>query len=491
MMGTVAYCAPEQISQGRVDQRSDVYAAGVVLFELLTGTPPYKGESAMNVAYQHVHSRVPAPSSRVKGVPNEIDELVVAATDSDPTGRPVDAGAFLAEVADVRAELGLPVMPVPPRDRRAVRAPRLDKQHRTQDSATTDLLGRRGVNNDTTIVPRRAEPRIGDRMPPLITDEGAPPPPVVTPPRKLRQRSDKSRRRRRTIIGVVVMLMLGVAAGTAGWWFAAGRYSHIPAVANLSPQQAENKLEDAGFKWKLQPGQEFDAEVAAGHVLRTDPPADSRIARGRTVTIVISAGPHFYTVLPVAGKSLEQARDTLLSVGPVSLAGDVQQEPSDTVPAGDVTRTDPKAGAKVTADQTITIYVSTGPPIVKVPDIAAGTPYEQAKQTLSGLPGRFKVTKVEEFSDQYPAGQVISIPVDKARKFSTITVTVSKGPEFVTIPDFEPLEPLDSVQATLEHLGLHVNVQEAFGGNTRRVVGIDPPSGTSVEVGSTVTVTIV
>src|SRR5579875_3356984 len=76
MMGTVAYCSPEQISKGRADQSSDVYSAGVVLFELLTGAPPYEGESAMNVAYQHVHSRVPAPSSRVKGIPEQIDELV-------------------------------------------------------------------------------------------------------------------------------------------------------------------------------------------------------------------------------------------------------------------------------------------------------------------------------------------------------------------------------------------------------------------------------
>ncbi|MDT4985443.1 MAG: eukaryotic-like serine/threonine-protein kinase, partial [Pseudonocardiales bacterium] len=91
MMGTVAYCAPEQISRGRADQRSDVYSAGIVMFELLTGKPPYQGESAMSVAYQHVHSRVPAPSSRVKGIPTEIDEVIVAVTDSDPSGRPSDA----------------------------------------------------------------------------------------------------------------------------------------------------------------------------------------------------------------------------------------------------------------------------------------------------------------------------------------------------------------------------------------------------------------
>ena len=117
MMGTVAYCAPETIVHGRSDERSDVYSAGIMLFELLTGQPPFRGDSAMNVAYQHVHNRVPAPSSRVKGIPTPIDEIVVAATDSDPTGRPGDASAFLAELADARAELALPVVPVPPRER--------------------------------------------------------------------------------------------------------------------------------------------------------------------------------------------------------------------------------------------------------------------------------------------------------------------------------------------------------------------------------------
>src|SRR5206468_4458961 len=131
---------PEQISQDRVDQRSDVYAAGIVLFELLTGSAPYRGESAVNVAYQHVHSRVPAPSSRVKGVPNEIDELVIAATDSDPDGRPADAGAFVAEIADLRSALALPVMPVPARARPSGRSARAEVRHRPQDAATTEMI---------------------------------------------------------------------------------------------------------------------------------------------------------------------------------------------------------------------------------------------------------------------------------------------------------------------------------------------------------------
>src|SRR3954451_2306933 len=187
MMGTVAYCAPEQISKGSTDPRSDVSSAGIVLFELLTGSPPYKGESAMNVAWQHVHSRVPAPSSRVKGIPSEIDELVINATDSDPDSRPADAGAFLAEIADVRSELGLPVVPVPARDRSRSRRLRPDARQRTPDAETTDLLRGAAQTHDTTVVPGRSTERPPARPaapPARRLPESAPPPPVVIPPQK-------------------------------------------------------------------------------------------------------------------------------------------------------------------------------------------------------------------------------------------------------------------------------------------------------------------
>ncbi|MBJ7453724.1 MAG: serine/threonine protein kinase, partial [Blastococcus sp.] len=112
LIGTVAYLSPEQLERGRADARSDIYAAGIVLYEMLTGHPPYGGDTPLAVAYQHVHNDVPAPSTEVPGLPWQVDELVGRGTRRDPAGRPIDAGAFLAELADVRKDLGIEPVPV-------------------------------------------------------------------------------------------------------------------------------------------------------------------------------------------------------------------------------------------------------------------------------------------------------------------------------------------------------------------------------------------
>ena len=477
MMGTVAYCAPEQISKGQADQRSDVYAAGIVLFELLTGAPPFQGESAMNVAYQHVHSRVPAPSSRVKGIPSEIDELVIDATDSDPASRPADAGVFLAQLADVRADLALPVVAVPPRPRTAVRS-----DHRTtvlgggaDGLATTDLLGRTPSAHNTSVVPR-------------TDDRGdGPPPPIVTPPSKPPRRplSARARRRRRSLLALLILIIVGLAAGYTGWWFAAGRYGRVPNVAGEPQSTAITALRHAGYQVSATVRSDFSETVPAGSVISTSPGIGSRLQHGRTVTLDVSKGKERFTIPTVVGKTEAQARDALATI-PVKVGGETISKPSDTVAKGRVIGTDPPAGSLVKRDSVVTIIVSTGPPIITIPALAPNTPATDELNLLQNL--HFQVKQVQAYSTSVPANDVISIdPSGSAPKGSTITMTVSKGPQIVSVPNIPAGTPLGDAENALKQAGLDYTVR-SFSGNGSAVLATNPPAGTKVQAGSTVVI---
>ncbi|MEO9221652.1 MAG: protein kinase, partial [Mycobacteriaceae bacterium] len=113
ILGTAAYLSPEQVSPGRADARSDVYSAGVLLYEMLTGAPPYSGDTALSVAYQHLNTDTRAPSEQMPGLPPELDDLVLRATRRDPAARFADAGAMLAELLELRRWLGIVPVRVP------------------------------------------------------------------------------------------------------------------------------------------------------------------------------------------------------------------------------------------------------------------------------------------------------------------------------------------------------------------------------------------
>lgn len=492
MMGTVAYCAPEQIARGEADPRSDVYAAGIVLFELLTGSPPYTGESAMNVAYQHVHSRVPAPSSKVKpagDIPTEIDEIVVAATDSDPSGRPNDAGALLAELADARAATGLPITPVPPRVRdRSARPERT--RSRTPDRATTDALGAAPAH-DTVLVdgsrPGGSTSRMDAKGRPAAD---APPPPVVIRPRS--EADVRKRRRRRTLIGTLLVLALAVGAFFGAKAFIEWRFAHVPEVQGASLAGARADLEKAGYDVRVNEGKEFSDDVPLDHVLRTDPSPGSRLATGNTVTITLSGGKQTWIVPQTRGKSVNDALVALKATGDLTVRETPQQRYDDKVAKGTVIGTSPAAGSRVSSDQAITIVVSQGPPIVAVPQIASGTSYGDAKDALEKAD--FTVKRVDEYNDSVPQGDVISVdPDDRAVKFSTVTVTVSRGPETVAVPSVTGQTVADAEQA-IKAAGLVPKAQRITGGTVSpddRVLLARPNAGDTVRVGTTVTLYVV
>ena len=292
------------------------------------------------------------------------------------------------------------------------------------------------------------------------------------------------------MIVALIVILVGLAAGYGGWWFAAGRYSHVPKVLGSTFSQALHDLRQAGYKVAKQPAPEFSESVPRDHVLSTDPGPNARVPRGRTITVVLSAGPERFT-LPkdVANKTPDQVRSQLASI-PVNVAADLTPEASETVREGRVTRISPAAGTAVKRGDEVKIYVSTGKPIIAIPNVDPGTPYDQARQTLKTA--GFATSKVEEFSDTIAKDSVISIaPTGMAREGSPITITVSKGPELVEIPKITTGTPSAVAKAQLEKLGFVVKIVKHFGGILDEVVGLDPPSGTQVPPGTLITLDVV
>jgi serine/threonine-protein kinase len=525
MMGTVAYCPPEQISRGVADARSDVYAAGVVLFELLTGAAPYTGDSAMAVAYQHVNSDVPAPSSRQPGIPRQLDDLVLAATSREPSGRPLDAGAMLAELHDARMDLGLPVVAVPPRRTgpdagRPVRRPAgqvapagpvgsaaagaTTPGRHAQGPGRPPLAGPpgrsgppgagraagRAASADATTAPTHGPQfRSGTQHTAIQQRATGPAAAPATASRRV-PLTRRQRARRRTVLVILIILLLGLLTGYGAWYFAVGRYHQVPNLSGQAQSLAVQELRSDGFTVNPVMDSAFSETAPTGIVVGTHPDAGTHLLGGKSVQLVISKGAERFTVPSVAGRGYGQAQQAFAGI-PVRLNRVDAADPTGKIPAGSVIRTDPAAGSKVKRDATVIVYTSTGPPIVQVPKVT-GQPQATATGTLTAA--QFTVKTSQDYSTSVPAGSVISQdPAAGASvpKFSAVNLVISQGPPLVTLPQISNGTSLDDARATLENLHLKVKVKRVFGGFLDKVVGMDPKAGTQVPVGSQVTLTVV
>ncbi len=411
LLGTIAYLAPELVTRGTADARSDIYALGIMLYEMLTGEQPYKGDQPMQIAFQHATESVPRPSIRNSAVPDELDELVLWATERAPDDRPRDAAEMLERLREIERELG-----IRPEKTASVAPP----SRPLTDAG--DLMTRILPHSSTAAVTTSIEPQ--DRSNAAV----------------LRTRTRTRQRRGGFLLAIV--LVLAVLAGGAGWWFGSGPGSlvPIPSVTGLSFKAASDLLTEQGLV--AVQDTEYSLDVEKGKATRTSPAEGERVERESSVRVYISLGPKSVDLPALRGLPLGEVQK-LFQLNHIEIVTE-PLEVFSSLETGQVVRalvTQKSAAEPINCNERCTVLqgstaelrVSLGP----VPEVV-GEPYDDARQAL--LTARFaEVIREEAFSSTVPEGRVIELrerePADSWRPGDTATLVVSKGPELFPVPN--------------------------------------------------------
>ncbi|MBK1786138.1 PASTA domain-containing protein [Prauserella cavernicola] len=469
ILGTVAYLSPEQVTNGSASERGDVYSAGILLYEMLTGRVPYTADTALSVAYRHVNDDVPAPSQSRADLPPSLDDLVLRATRRDPEARPADAGAFLAELTQVRTQLGIPTVGVPvPSAPPEQDVPDAEKTLPSFQAVTvhTQAGGPRG----TQALPRMAQ----------HADTQQPGPPQAP-------QEDQQRPRRRGLwvaLWVLVGLLVAGGIGAGVWWFTGGRYVDVPNVGGMDQAKAEQVLRGAELTPRFT--EERHNSVPSGTVIRSDPEQGSRALQGDEVTVVLSLGRPVVPDIP-AGSTVEQAEQAIRGVQLEPKRDEAGDQFSADVAEGAVISVAPQPGSQANLGDAVTIVVSKGPPPTPVPSVV-GMTRDQAFQTLTTA-GFEPYDAGEEFSADVPAGQVTRTdPAEGAtiEEGNRVGVFVSNA---VAVPAVIGRSAEEAAQI-LSEAGLSAG--DAGGrGSFSFVLQQDPAPGSLVPRGTAISLTIV
>jgi eukaryotic-like serine/threonine-protein kinase len=463
IIGTAQYLSPEQARGAPVDQTSDLYSVGVVLYEMLTGQVPFTGDTPLEIAMKHL-SAVPKPPSELRPeVPHDLDLIVLRALAKNPDERYQTAEEFDRDLGQV-AE-GLPVAA------------------ETSDAATAVLSGS-GIlaAAPTAIVTRPA--------PPTPAVPARPAPPGGTPPAGYYGYEGPPRRRRPIWPWILSLLLLAAAGGAA--WFAytkiqdqlnANKPVAVPFVEGMREPLAKMKIRAADLKWGVQ--RAFDDRVQKGFVISQSPAAGNHLNKQDRVEITVSKGKETVVVPSVIGKSQDDAVSTLANAGLNPKAFPIHSDK----PQNTVIAQDPKSGVTVVKGTRVRINVSSGPAAVSVPNVI-GLPFAQASRQLQNA--GFSVARTDSGSSQ-PKGTVINEePSGSAPPGSTITLTVSKGPSTSTVPDVTSQDET-SARDALQAAGFKVKVQQQdVTDQSLEGIVLDqkPSGGTQAPPNSTVTITV-
>ncbi len=446
LVGTAAYLSPELVLRGQADARSDIYSLGVMAFEMLTGKQPYDGDQAVQIAYQHANSNIPAPSSLNPEVPELLDEIVLWATARNPSDRPSSAKELLPVITRAKSDI-----------KRGL-------------TTTFEDFGITRNFTEEFVAPAGATEVIGEMQ-----------------PAESSERADsfvklaKANRRSGRLVLIMTLLAIFFSAGS-GWWFSTGpgSASVVPELEGRSVEVAISTLEPIGLQVTQE--QEHSAVVPVGRVTRTEPIAGTRVAKQSPITVFVSLGPKQVLVPEPLGLNLEQAKQLLIDTG---LTPGAVDSFFDVAEVGQVFAFSQAAGTSLDEGSVVDLQVSLGP----VPAVE-GLSLQQATEKLQAV--GLTVSSQQVFSDQVPAGQVVSLTpsAEPLPEAGSVSLEVSKGPEFVTMPNVVG-ETVLAARNALQALGLTVEIDTDQLSSRYGIVKVTkqtPTASTRVRVGSEVTI---
>ena len=456
VLGSVSYLSPEQVQRGIADARSDVYAIGIVLFEMLLGKKPYDGETPIQIAYRHVNDRIPNVKEFKSDIPEMIADLIFQATAPNPDQRPKDAEQLLSKVRDIQAKLD------PKRRQLSLELdlpPLLPKISKRSKVSIGSAFG--GLKEKTTQL-------ISTKPINVTKAEDS----VRTKKRKV------SRRVKRNRI-IALLILLGVIFG--GYQLLGVGKISVPSLVGMSQSEAKEALSKIGLSSDVVE-EVFSEDIAQGKVISSSPGGGGRISPAGTVGLVLSKGQERIEIPVITNLTPDVATQKMSALG--LTIGDINEVFDMKVESGFVIGTDPKSGEKVKRNSVVNIVVSKGvEKIALISYVGKGGDEALSELTNSG----FDVKVVYKFSDKVFKGQVVSQSPEISDAIglgSKIELVLSKGPEFVFVPNVLGKNKNDA-SLDLENLGLKVVTK-----GTGKVNNISPAIGTKVKQGAVITLTL-
>lgn len=457
VLGSVSYLSPEQVQRGVADARSDIYAVGIVLFEMLTGGKPYEGETPIQIAYRHVNDRIPALQSIKSDIPISISELVYAATAPNPDHRPKDAEELLSKFREIQAQI--------------------DPKKR-QMSLELDLppsIAKKVVKRGKVSVGSALE-GLKEKTSQLISTKpikvSKPEDSIGTKKRKVSKRVKRNRI-------IALLLLVGMIFG--GFKLLSIGKISVPSLVGMNQTEANKSLESLGLDLEIIE-EVFSEDIPKGRIIASKPGGGGKISPDEKVGLIISKGQERILVPQLKGLTPDVASAQLstlgLTVGEINESFDMQ------IAAGYVISTDPKESSAVKRKAIVNLIVSKGIEQISLQSYV-GKGGEQALSELTDM--GFDVDAAYKFSDSVFKGQVISQSPEKLEsigKGSKIELIISKGPEFVFVPNILGKNKNDA-SLDLENLGLRVKIK-----GSGKVNNISPAIGTKVKQGAIITLTL-